>query len=214
MLKGIGERIKLLREAKDVTQDEMAKELNVGRETVARWENGTRDIKTEATVNIAKFFNVSTDYLLGLTSSTSTDISKIGISNKTGFLAPTVERITQLSPNDKMLLDKVISKILEIDLLNLLQEFNNNNEKVTKLYKNKSMYNNIAEDEDTSSNTIEKVEECNGKFIRTHEYSELMLFRIQNKYLDIVKDISGYNAMLQAEKDYIRTAAESDKDIL
>lgn len=202
MLKEIGERIKLLREAKEVTQDEMAKELNVGRETVARWENGTRDIKTEATVNIAKYFNVSTDYLLGLTSSTSTDISKIGISNKTGFSAPTVEKITQLSPNDKMLLDKVISKVLEIDLPNLLQEFKDNNEKVTKLYKNKNMYDNIAEDEDTAANTIEKVEEFNGKFILAHEYSELMLFRIQNKYLDIVKDISGYNAMLQAEKDY------------
>ena len=48
--KKIGERIKKLREEKGETQAEVAKKLNVKRETVNHWENGERDLKTEYTI--------------------------------------------------------------------------------------------------------------------------------------------------------------------
>ena len=82
MYKEIGERIKHLRISKKLTQDEVAHALNVKRETVTRWETGARDIKTEITILLSKYFNVSADYLLGLTENTSTNISEIGISNR------------------------------------------------------------------------------------------------------------------------------------
>lgn len=74
----IGERIKQLRESANITQEELAKDLNVGRETVARWENGTRDIKTEATISLAKYFNVTTDYLLCISDYKTHEAADIG----------------------------------------------------------------------------------------------------------------------------------------
>ena len=62
----IGQRIKDLREERGITQDQLGKALYVSRETVIKWEAGQRDIKTEYTVKLAKYFNVSSDYLIGL----------------------------------------------------------------------------------------------------------------------------------------------------
>lgn len=58
-------RIKQLRENKNMLQDELAKVLNVTQKTISNYENGTRDIPTEYLIKLAEFFNVSTDYLLG-----------------------------------------------------------------------------------------------------------------------------------------------------
>lgn len=55
----------MLRESKGETQAELAKILLVKRETVNQWEQGTRDLKTQYTINLANHFGVSCDYLLG-----------------------------------------------------------------------------------------------------------------------------------------------------
>ena len=127
MYKEIGERIKHLRISKKLTQDEVAHALNVKRETVTRWETGARDIKTEITILLSKYFNVSADYLLGLTENTSTNISEIGISNKTGFSTSTVENILDLPIKLKIILDKIINELLKSDLLEKFEELKENN---------------------------------------------------------------------------------------
>jgi len=78
----IGDRIKKLRERKGISQQQLADILRVGRETVARWENGTRDLKTAAIIDLAKYFNVTSDYLLGLSDSATVEHA-IGISELT-----------------------------------------------------------------------------------------------------------------------------------
>lgn len=68
------ERILKLRESKGLTQAELAKKLSelstdgksVSREMVNLWEKGSRDLKTSQIIIICKFFNVTADYLLGL----------------------------------------------------------------------------------------------------------------------------------------------------
>lgn len=62
----IGNRIRTLRESKGLTQLELSKELNVARQTIAQWENEERNLKTGAIISLSKYFNVSADYLLGL----------------------------------------------------------------------------------------------------------------------------------------------------
>jgi len=64
---GIGEIIRQLRIENKETQKHLANELGVKRETVNQWENGARDLKTQCIINLAKHFNISADYLLGLT---------------------------------------------------------------------------------------------------------------------------------------------------
>lgn len=70
----IGMRIQALREEKGITQIELAKALNVkNRENIARWELGTRELKAGTIIQIAKYFNVSADYLLGLSDVKTTE---------------------------------------------------------------------------------------------------------------------------------------------
>ncbi len=64
----VGKRLRLLRVEKDLTQEELGKILGVGKTTISQYENETRKPDAEMLRRIARFFNVSVDYLLGLTS--------------------------------------------------------------------------------------------------------------------------------------------------
>lgn len=48
------------------TQQQLAERFNISRTTIAKIETGVQDCKTDLLVQYAVFFNVSTDYLLGL----------------------------------------------------------------------------------------------------------------------------------------------------
>lgn len=53
-----------------MTQSELAEYLNVSRETVVRWINGTTDIPVSAIRKMAALWNVSADYLISVRSNT------------------------------------------------------------------------------------------------------------------------------------------------
>ena len=59
-------RVKDLREDKDISQKEMAEKLGLYTTTYARYERGEQEIPLCIAVAIAKFYNVSLDYLAGL----------------------------------------------------------------------------------------------------------------------------------------------------
>ncbi len=76
-MKYTGKVIKELRENVGESQEQLANAIGApNRETIARWETGSRDIKRDYLIAIARHFKVSTDYLLGLSdvSSVSKDI--------------------------------------------------------------------------------------------------------------------------------------------
>lgn len=60
-------RIRELREDADLKQKDMAEYLHCSQVAYSRYELGMRDIPTEVLIELAKFHNTSTDYLLGLT---------------------------------------------------------------------------------------------------------------------------------------------------
>lgn len=61
------ERLKELRLEKGITQDKLAEETGLSQAALARWENGLRSPAAYALVILAKYFGVTTDYLLGVT---------------------------------------------------------------------------------------------------------------------------------------------------
>ena len=61
------QRAKNHREDLDLTQDEVAQLLNVSRATVNRYENDRYDMKLTYAIELAKVYNVSLDYIAGLT---------------------------------------------------------------------------------------------------------------------------------------------------
>ena len=58
--------LKDLRIEKGLSQKQLAKELGVLERTVSYWESGKRECDFDTLILIAKFFAVSTDYLLGI----------------------------------------------------------------------------------------------------------------------------------------------------
>jgi len=61
----IGERIKLLRIEKGISQAKLAKEIGATQKAIDFWEKSINEPKASYIINLARFFNVSTDYLLG-----------------------------------------------------------------------------------------------------------------------------------------------------
>lgn len=66
MLK-IGEKIKELRKAQDVTQEKLADYLNISYQAVSKWENGLALPDITLLPQLASFFGVTVDELLGVT---------------------------------------------------------------------------------------------------------------------------------------------------
>ena len=60
-------RIRDLREDNNYTQKEMAKILNCSQQVYSNYELGQRDIPTDILIKLAAFYNVSVDYILGIT---------------------------------------------------------------------------------------------------------------------------------------------------
>lgn len=83
--KKIGLRIAKAREAARESQADLAAALGVKREMVTYWENGTRPIKAETIIAIADRYNVSADWLLGLSHARTRDRSIEGAVSVTGL---------------------------------------------------------------------------------------------------------------------------------
>ena len=60
-------RIRELREDRDWSQANVAKELNCSQQVYSNYELGPRDIPTEVLIKLAKLHHTSVDYILGLT---------------------------------------------------------------------------------------------------------------------------------------------------
>lgn len=61
------ERIRELREDKDMPQKEIAELLSLNRRTYSSYETGDRTIPPDILIKLAHIHNISVDYLLGLT---------------------------------------------------------------------------------------------------------------------------------------------------
>ena len=59
-------RIRDLREDSDLTQKELAKVLNCSQQVYSNYELGQRDIPTDILIKLSFFYDVSVDYILGI----------------------------------------------------------------------------------------------------------------------------------------------------
>lgn len=98
-----GQRIRYLRDEKDIPQGQLAKAIGVASSTVSLYETDRRAPSYDILSRIARFFDVSTDYLLGL-------------SPKRGEILNRNELITLIG---KEYADKLTEETLE--LMNLIE---------------------------------------------------------------------------------------------
>lgn len=66
----LGQKIKLLRRRQKITQEKLARTLNINRTTLANWENGRAEPDTEQLRKIALYFNITLDELLDMPETT------------------------------------------------------------------------------------------------------------------------------------------------
>lgn len=60
------DNLKMLRQERNIGQVELATKLDVSKGIISLWENGKREPTLTYIIKIAKFFNVSADFLIGL----------------------------------------------------------------------------------------------------------------------------------------------------
>lgn len=59
-------RIRELREDHDLTQKQVSAALNCSQQVYSNYELGQRDIPTEILISLSSYYNVSVDYILGI----------------------------------------------------------------------------------------------------------------------------------------------------
>ncbi len=69
------QRIKELRQSLGINQVEFGKRINVSKQCVCNWENGNIQPSIDMLVRIANTFSISADYLLGLSDTSTIDVS-------------------------------------------------------------------------------------------------------------------------------------------
>ena len=67
------EKIRYLRERKGLKQEDVSKLLDTTQQQYSRYENGT-EMPYSLLIKLALFYNVSTDYILGLTKKKEKDL--------------------------------------------------------------------------------------------------------------------------------------------
>ena len=60
------QRLKDMREDNDLTQNDIAKLLETTRQQIGKWENGVQMMGIDKYITLARYYNVSLDYLAGL----------------------------------------------------------------------------------------------------------------------------------------------------
>ena len=66
-MKGTKDIMRALREDGDFTQTEIAKELGISQQYYSKYETGEYEMPVRHLITLAKFYQVSVDYLVGLT---------------------------------------------------------------------------------------------------------------------------------------------------
>lgn len=94
----IGDTIKSLRQRKKIYQQELANNLSVSKSAVAMWETNKRTPDADTLIQIADYFDVSVDYLLGKTDIKKEPSEDGDIYKALGLKAPMVASKTVTMP--------------------------------------------------------------------------------------------------------------------
>lgn len=90
-------RLTELRESKNISQQELAEVLGITRQSISLYEKAERNINIELLTKIAKYFNVSADYLLGISDVSSSDIDDKAICENLGIKEETLLSLKELN---------------------------------------------------------------------------------------------------------------------
>ena len=112
-----GFRVMELRKKKKITQQELADELGITRQSLGLYERGERAANVDLLRKAARFFEVTTDYLVGLSNVEAEDM---GIADITDFVGINPMNIASLIQSTAY---NITRNDPEIDIINLLLRY-------------------------------------------------------------------------------------------
>lgn len=104
------QRLRDLREDSNKTQQEIADYLGTSAQHYGKYESGKAEIPLERAVLLAKYYNVSLDYIAGISSSRH-PLDLDNLSSPAEILS---DKITQLSDNEKQAVKDTLSSVIDM----------------------------------------------------------------------------------------------------
>lgn len=104
------QRLRDLREDSDKTQQEIADYLGTSAQHYGKYESSKAEIPLERAVLLAKYYNVSLDYIAGISSSRH-PLDLDNLSSPAEILS---DKITQLSDNEKQAVKDTLSSVIDM----------------------------------------------------------------------------------------------------
>lgn len=189
------ERLTQLREKAGKKRQEVADDLGISRASLEYYEKGKRKPDTDILFRIAKYFNASADYLIGLSDVPTADKDLKFVCEYTGLSEKAVE---ELNYNKKSHIQGFWNFVSgKFDILNKLIESKTVFE--ICLYVD-AHYEAAKEINETVKSVVEEYkktgyidsyfEKGNDKIIEKQEKLDLCLFRLQNLVADFAKEFS------------------------
>ncbi|MBH0340069.1 XRE family transcriptional regulator [Bacillus thuringiensis] len=101
-----GQRLKDLRREKKLTQQDIADVLGIEKSNISRFESGKQSLSSENIIKTAKYFDVSVDYILGI--SDYKTINKKKEEQIPKDVVELIKKINTLSPEKRQLIESLI----------------------------------------------------------------------------------------------------------
>ena len=194
----IGERLKQLRIKKGLKQQELADMFGLSSGTISFYESEQRKPDIDFIVAIAKYFDVSTDYLLGLTN--AIDKENIDISKVTGLNDFSLTILEQsLKETNNAAAEVIDTVICGGDFLRLVNLINDKNEKKPTIdidwsdicdKKLSDIFDMDIEQRTTILNMLfpmNRFNACELRELEIEKYIDSIAKRLKEKYLNFVK---------------------------
>ena len=197
----LNQRLRELMDTREVRTEEFAKAVGISSSAVRMWHTGYARPDIEKIPAICKFFDVSADYLLGLSTVASVDIETRDICEKTGLNQGALLNLLRIA-NSTTETDSFISRTTGAEMLWLVNNLLEDYELLMKLAGASNTYvqmRNIADEplgEGVDDGTVAKLmkmgfEKFGATFNFTvgHETVETNLFLCQRYYMELLESI-------------------------
>ncbi len=107
-------RIEALRHSRGIKQSTLARYVNTTQQTISRIENGWTVPSAEMIVDIARYFNVSTDYLLCLTDNKRIYDNEFTANRDMRIFAEVVALYSSLNEDNRGTVDLILRRLSEV----------------------------------------------------------------------------------------------------
>lgn len=194
----IGKRLKELRTSEGLTQQELAKILNVSSMSISFYENEQRKPDSDFIISVSKYFGVSTDYLLGLIN--AKDKENIDISKVTGLNDFSLTILEQsLKETNNAAAEVIDTVICGGDFLRFVNLINDKKEKKPTIdidwsdicdKKLSDIFDMDIEQRKTILNMLfpmNRFNACELRELEIEKYIDSIAKRLKEKYLNLVK---------------------------